>query len=134
MSVKLSTSNIRVLGTFEMITKVSAVDCIVTESYICFLVPPEKIGQAVGKNGIVIKELCRVFSKNIKIFGYHKEPEAMVKSIIPEVTEIEVNGDSLVASVPPERKMEVLDKNGKNIKIIREILDRHFKIKNFRLK
>jgi len=134
MSLKLETSTIRVLGTFERITKVNAVDCIVTNSYIVFLVDPSKIGQAVGKSGSMIKDLCRVFNKPIKIFGYHKTPEDMVKSVLPAVTDVEIEDDAMIASVPLEEKMDVLDKNGKNIRILKDILKRHFNIKSFRLK
>lgn len=134
MTLKLGTSSIRVLETFEKITKVSAVDCIIADSYICFLVDPEKIGQAIGKNGSMIKDLCRIFSKPVKIFGYYKDAESLVKSVIPSVTEIEKEDDILYATVPPEEKMEILEKNSKNIKILKEILNRHFKIKGFRLK
>jgi N utilization substance protein A len=134
MTVKLGTESIRTIAAFEKITKVHARDCLITENCVYFLVDPDKIGLAIGKNGFVIKDVRRVLGKNVKVFGYSNDPETMVKNIIPNIKRIEINGDSINISVPMEDKVNVIGKSGSNINAIREILKRHFSIKRFILR
>ncbi len=134
MTVKLGTESIRIIAAFEKITRVHARDCIVMENCVYFLVDPDKIGLAIGKNGLVIKEVRRILGKNVKIFGYSNDLETMVKNIIPNIKKIELNGDIVNVSVPIEDKVNVIGKSGSNINAIREILKRHFSIKRFILR
>lgn len=134
MTVKLGMESIRTIAAFEKITNVHARDCLITENCIYFLVDPDKIGLAIGKNGLVIKEVRRVLGKNVKVFGYSNDPETMVKNIIPNIKRIELNGDTVNVSVPMEDKVNVIGRNGSNINAIREILKRHFSIKRFILR
>lgn len=134
MTVKLGTQSIRTIAVFEKITKVHARDCLITENCVYFLVNPDKIGLAIGKNGLVIKNVRRVLGRNVKIFGYSDNPETMVRNIIPNIKRIELNGDSINVSVPMEDKVNVIGRGGSNINAIREILKRHFSIKKFILR
>ena len=134
MAVKLETQIIRTIAMFEKITKVHALDCIVTENCVYFLVNPEKVGIAVGKNGSTIKDVRRVLGKPIKIFGYFDDPEMLIKNMIPVVKNVDINNGSALISVPKEERNSVIGKNGTNIRAMRDILNRHFAIKNIRLR
>ena len=57
MAVKLGIDSIRTIALFEKITNVHAKDCLITDDCVYFLVDPDKIGLAIGKNGSVIKEV-----------------------------------------------------------------------------
>ena len=70
MPVKLDTDIIRVIALFEKITTVHARDCLITDDFMYFLVDNDRVGLAIGRNGSNIKEMRRIFGKNIKIFGY----------------------------------------------------------------
>lgn len=134
MDVKLSTENIRTIALFEKVTRVHSKDCIITEHSIYFLVDAEKMGMAIGKNGVNIKELRRISGKNIKIFGYSSKLEEFIKNIIPKVKSLEINDKSVSVSVQHEDKLTVIGKGGENINTIREILKRHFGIESFKLR
>ena len=69
MSIKLETDAIRTIALFESMTKVHAKDCLITDSCIYFLVEQSKIGLAIGKSGMVIKNVKRALNKNVKIFS-----------------------------------------------------------------
>ena len=134
MTVKLGTESVRTIVAFEKIARVHARDCLVTEGCIYFIVDPEKVGPAIGRNGSVIKELRKILGKNIKVFGYWDDPEIMLKNMIPNIKRLEVNGDSINISVPAEDKVNIIGRNGSNINAIREIFKRHFSIKKFILR
>ncbi|RLJ09562.1 MAG: NusA-like transcription termination signal-binding factor [Candidatus Aenigmatarchaeota archaeon] len=134
MVIKLETQSIRAIAAFEKLTGVHAKDCIVTDDCVYFLVEPKKIGAAVGRNGNNIKEARKVFGRQVKVFGYYDGLEDMLKSLIPSVKSIEINDSSVTVTVPSEHKTSVIGRNGNNIKVIRQILDRHFFVKKFRLR
>jgi N utilization substance protein A len=134
MSVKLGTDSIRNIATFENVTQVHAYDCLITEDCIFFLVDPDKVGLAIGKNGVVIKELRRVFGKTVKVFGRYETPELFVRNAFPHVKSIEISNGRITVTMPEEDRVSAIGKNGRNIKAIREIMERHFSIKDLRVK
>ena len=134
MAVKLETQSIRTIATFEKLTKVHARDCLITDECIYFLVDPERIGMAVGRNGSIIKEVRRVFGKSVKIFGYYPDPESFLRGAVPNVKFLGTNDGSITISIPNDQRMSVIGRNGDNIKAIREILSRHYKVKKLRLR
>ncbi len=134
MVVKIETDAIRIIALFESITKIHAKDCIIEDKCIYFLVDQEKIGLAVGKNGSVIKEVKKVLRKDVRVMGYPDNPEDFIKSQIPSVKSIQVSDGSLILSVPSRERVNVIGKSGRNIKIMKEILKRYFKIKDVKLR
>jgi N utilization substance protein A len=134
MSVKLGTDSIRNIAAFEKITEVHARDCLITEDCIYFLVDPERVGLAIGKNGVVIRELRKVFGKTVKVFGYYDTPELFITNAFQHVKNIESNNGKITVTIPEEDRVTVIGRNGRNIKAVREIMERHFAIKDIRVK
>jgi len=134
MAVKLDTETIRNIAAFEKITRVHARDCITIDECIYFLIDPEKMGVAIGKNGAVIKEVRKAFGKPVKLFGYKDNPEGFLREMIPNIKSIDINKDSITISVPNDDRVNVIGKNGRNIKAIKEIMKRHFDVKNLKLR
>jgi N utilization substance protein A len=108
-------------------------DCLVDDDTVYFLIEPGKMGIAIGKNGVNIKSVSAALGKKVKIFEYADTPDKLVRSLIPNVNSLEISNGSVTVSVPASDRSAVIGKSGKNIKIIRRFLDRHFDIKNLRL-
>jgi N utilization substance protein A len=134
MSVKLETQSIRTIAAFENITEVHAKDCLLTEDCVYFIVDPEKVGLVIGRNGTVIRELRRVFGKSVRVLGYFDSPEAFIRNTFPTVKSIDINGGGITITLPDEDKVAAIGKSGRNIKAVREIMDRHFSVKSLRVK
>lgn len=134
MSIKLTTEHVRVVGTFERLIGVHVRDCLINEDTVYFLIEPGKIGMAIGKSGNKIKNVCRALGKKVKIFEYADTPEKLVRNLISNINSIEINSGVITVSVPVSDRSTVIGKNGKNIKMIRQFLRRHFNIENLRLK
>jgi len=134
MPVKLDTDIIRVIALFEKITTVHARDCLITDDFMYFLVDNDRVGLAIGRDGSNIKELRRIFGKNIKIFGYSDNQEDQIKNLIPHAKNIESNNGFVIVTIPKQDRTAVIGRNGSNIKIIKEILKRNFDIKDLKIR
>lgn len=134
MAIKLTTEHVRVVGIFERLIGVHIRDCLINEDTVYFLIEPGKMGMAIGKDGNKIKNVCNALRKRVKIFEYADTPEKLIHNLIPNVNSIETRDGVITVSVPVSDRSTVIGKNGKNIKMIREFLNRHFSIKNLRLK
>lgn len=134
MVIKLTTDHIRTVGIFERLTGVHVRDCLMDEDCIYFLIEPGGMGKAIGKNGSKIKNVSKTLGKTVKIFEYADTPEKMIKNFIPNLKSIESNSNVVTVSINVNDRPTVIGKNGRNIKMIRKFLKRHFNIETLRLK
>ncbi len=135
MTVKLGTDCIRTIALFEKVTKVHAKDCIINDEGAYFVVDPDKVGRAIGKNGANMKNLKRMLgNRHVKIYACNGDLESTVRNIIPSLSKMEYRDNSLFISVPKKDKVTVIGKNGRNINAIREILKRRFSVKELKLR
>ncbi len=133
-TIKIDTEEFRIIATFEHITQVHPKDCLVSDNQVYFLVDAPKVGLAIGKSGATIKEVSKKLNKQVKIFEYSKEPQTLVKNMIPSAENIEISGEEVKISVPMKDRSGVIGRGGKNINIIKEFLNRHCGIKSIRIK
>ncbi|MCK4714008.1 MAG: NusA-like transcription termination signal-binding factor [Candidatus Aenigmarchaeota archaeon] len=134
MTIKLQTQNIRDIGVFERVTNVHVKDCIRDENCVYFMIETGKSGLAIGKNGAVIKNVSRVLGKTVKIFEFAQDAETMVKNMIPTAKNVEVGNGSVTVTLPNSDRSVVIGRGGRNIKVMKEFLSRHFKINYLRLR
>ena len=132
MAIKLTTEHVRAVGVFERLVGVHVKDCLMDEDCVYFLIEEGKMGMAIGKNGNKIKSVCRALGRKVKIFEYADTPERLVQNLIPNASSIEIHNSVVTVSVPASDRSTVIGKNGRNIKMIRQFLKRHFNIENLR--
>jgi len=132
--IKIDTETFRIISIFERVTKVHPKDCLVGSDAIYFLVEDKKIGLAIGKNGINTKRLSKLLGKDVRLFEYSESAENLVKNLIPSAENIEISGTSVKLSVPPQKRHSVIGRGGKNINMVKELLDRHYGIKELKIR
>ena len=132
--IKIDTETFRIISVFERITKVHPKDCLVSQSAVYFLIADNKIGLAIGKNGVNTKKLSKLIGKEIRLFEYSESPEALIKNLIPTAENIEISGESARISVPQQKRHSVIGRAGKNINMVKEILQRHSSIKELKIR
>jgi N utilization substance protein A len=130
MEVKFDTEAIRLVTLFENLTGAPVKDCIVDNSAntIYFVIGEGKVGMAIGKNGSRIKNVENLVGKNIKIFEFSRDLTTFIKNIIPQVTSIKTRTENertiVEINVEKKDKALIIGRDGKNLKIYKEILQR----------
>jgi N utilization substance protein A len=128
MVMKFDTETIRLMTLFENLTGVPVRDCLINENTIYFVVDEENVGIAIGKNGNSVKNVENVMGKTIKILGFSNDIKKFVKNLIPKAINVEIKneGGKTVVEVNVEKsdRAMVIGREGKNLKIIKELVKR----------
>jgi N utilization substance protein A len=123
---------IGVINAFENMTKTEVRDCVIDDT-VFFLVNEGKVGIAIGKKGKVIKSAERIIKRPIKIFEWADEDKAFIKNMIPQAQKIEIKNNNASVTIGSKDRGAVIGKNGNNIKVIRELLERNSDIKDLKV-
>jgi len=134
-SVKLNRDGIAYINSMLAVANVIPKDCVVDDNTVVFLVEEEKIGAAIGKQGKNAETLRKQLKKNVEIMQYAESPEEFIKGALRKVKikKIENNEGSMIAFLSPEDKRIVMQ-NSSRIKRIRIIMERNYKIKDFKIR
>jgi N utilization substance protein A len=132
MVIRFDTETIRLMTLFENLTGVPAKDCLVEENVVYFLVDEENVGMAIGKNGNSVKNVENVINKTVKIFGFSNDLNKFVKNLVPKATDIKIidqEGKKIVeVSIEKSDRPIVIGREGKNLKILKELLKRNHNV------
>ncbi len=125
MNIKIDTETFRVISVFERVTRVQPKDCLITENAVYFLIDKEKIGVAIGKNGSTAQKISRVLAKEVRLFEYSNDAGTLLKNLIPSAENIDVSGTTVKFTIPAKTRYSVIGRAGKNINVIKELMERH---------
>jgi len=134
MKLTFDTDTIRIITLFENITHAPVKDCLIDQNTntIYFVVEEGKIGIAIGKNGSSVKHAERAVGKTIKLFEFSRDLVTFVKKLIPQTTSIKVrNMDGKVTveiHVEKKNRAMVIGRNGRNLKLYKQLLKRSHKV------
>lgn len=139
MVLIFDTESIRLITLFENLTGTNVRDCLVDNSVntVYFVVEEGKVGMAIGKNGDSVKNVENLIKKNIKIFEFSSNLNDFIKKIIPQGIEIKVrNEDKIMVEVKVDRKDKamVIGRDGKNLKLYKELLGRNYGVNEIIIK
>jgi N utilization substance protein A len=119
---------------FENVTGAPVKDLIVdnSSSTIYMVVDEGKVGIAIGKNGNNVRNVEKMVGKTIKLFEFSKDTATFVKNLIPQATSIRIRSenDRTIVEIRVDRgdKAMVIGREGRNLKLIRELLQRNHHI------
>ena len=134
--VRLDNQTLLHIGLFERITRTRVRDCVDAEDRIIFMVDNGFITKAVGKNGENVSKLRKALNKTIQIIEYSDDPIQFVRSVFHpyqvENVELETRGNQIHATVKvnPVLKAKAIGRQGRNLKIFRDIICRHHEIQS----
>ena len=134
--VRLDNQTLLHISLFERITRTRVRDCVDAEERIIFMVDDGSITKAVGKNGENVSKLRKSLNKTIQIIEYSDDPIQFVKSVFHpyevENVELETRGNQIHATVKvnPTLKAKAIGRQGRNLRVFRDIICRHHEIQS----
>lgn len=134
--IKLNAQVIQFMGLFERITKANVKDCIEQEDRIIFIVEKGQLSKAIGKNAINIKKLKELVKKNIDIIEYSEDIVKFIKNIFHNynVEDVKIGKqgtkEHIIVKIEQKDKGKAIGKEGRNLKLAREIIFRYHGIED----
>ena len=126
---------IKYISLFETLIGVNVKDCIDINP-LTFVVEENKIGKAIGKNGVNVKRLERVFNRKIKILEFNPDILQFVKNVIYPLKVDEVskeNNTLIIKGKDNTNKALLIGRESQNLKSTTEIVKRYFEIDNIKV-
>ena len=128
MTLSFDTETIRLITLFENITGAPVKDCVNDGNNLYIIVDEGKVGLAIGKNGATVKYAEKLTGKTIKLYEFSKDLAEFIKKLVPQTTEVKIKNESekVVAEIKVDKKDKalVIGRDGKNLKIFKELLHR----------
>jgi N utilization substance protein A len=134
--IKFTEDTLPYISLFETLTRTRVKDCMETEDKLVFVVEPGQANRAVGKGGENVINLKNHTGKNIQVIEYSDDPETFIRNVFynynVQSVVIENRGTIVHATVTvdPKVKGRAIGKNGRNLKIARDIVNRHHNVQS----
>ena len=134
--VTFDEKTIRFVALFQDVTRSTVVDCLDAEDRVIFVVKEGDIGKAIGKKGEQVAKLKRLMNKDIHIIEYSDDPGKFVANVFRNYdvkgVHIEQRGDVTHATVTVDAKKKgrAIGKEGRNLRLSRELIVRHHAIQS----
>ena len=134
MPVTLNTETIRLITLFENLTGAGVRDCLIDNEngVVYFVIDEGEVGKAIGKNGSSVKNTENLIKKDIKIFEFSDDAEKFIRNLIPQINSVRLkteNGRNAADIWVDKRdKATVIGRDGRNLKVYRELLQRNHAI------
>ena len=134
-TLRLDTESIRYIALFESLTGARVKDCIVDDDTVVFVIKSGDMGLAIGRGGMNIRNVRNLINKRIKVFEYSEDPKKFIANMLYPIAPKEVNiinsrgkRIAIIRLWNSQERAMVIGKNGKNINLIKRILQRHHDI------
>ena len=132
--VKLNNEEVKKVLYLQQIMGVAARDFVENEEQMIIVVHQGDVGKAIGRDGRNINSLERMVKKSILFVEYSDDVKRFIENIFfPTKLEANREGDEAIINVDGKNKKFIIGKGGNKIKLARQLLDRHFGIKNIRI-
>lgn len=134
--ITFTADTLRYISLFESMTKTRVKDCMEVEDKLVYVVEPGEANKAVGKKGENVIKLKNTTGKNIQVVEFSDDPEQFIRNVfyIYNVQDVKIedrgNIKHATVTVDPQVKGRAIGKAGKNLKIARDIVNRHHDIQS----
>ncbi len=132
MPVTLDTETIRLVTLFENVTGAGVKDCLVENGTVYFVIEEGDLGKAIGRNGNAVKRTESILKRDVKVFEFSNDVEQFLKNLIPQTTSTKLKNEdgrtTMEIWVDRGSKATVIGREGRNLKVYKELLERNHKI------
>lgn len=103
MKITYTIDTIKYMSLFQSRTRASLKDCYVDDlsGILTFIVQPGEIGKAIGKHGIMVRQLEQLMKRKIKVVEFHPRLGEFVKNMIMPFQAASVQDDDGTVTITP---------------------------------
>ncbi len=136
VSLTFTEDTLRRMSLFHDLTGVTAIDCLDTGDKVTLVIEAGQVGRAIGKGGEKINRLKRLFNKEVQVVEHNSDPIIFIGNVFRNygVRGVELqNKDGklhAVVSVHPGKKGRAIGREGRNLRLAREIIRRHHEVES----
>ena len=129
-------TTMKYVALFQDLTRTTVVDCVNADDRLIFVVKEGDIGKAIGKKGENVAKLKRLVNKDIHVVEFSDDPEKFVANVFRNYdvrgVAIEQRGEITHATVTvePTKKGRAIGKEGRNLRVSRDLIARHHAIQS----
>jgi N utilization substance protein A len=130
--VELTEDDLNIFSNFEKITRVMPSDYLSTDSSIIFLVSPDSLGRAIGKQASNIEKLRVIFRKRVIVVADSDDPEVFVRNFFGNIQihsmEVrDVMGEkNILLTIDEKDRGIAIGRDGERIKAAKALLKKKF--------
>lgn len=135
-SITFNEETMQYVSIFQDLTRTTVVDCVVGEDRLLVVVKAGDIGRAIGKGGDNIAKVRRRINKEILVVEHSDNPEEFVANVFRNYdvrkVSIEDRGGVVHATVTVDgaKKGKAIGRQGRNLRLARDLIARHHPIKS----
>ncbi len=121
---------------FQNVTMCTVVDCVDTEDKIIFVVKKGEASRAIGRKGETVARVRLLLKRDIQVIEFSEKPEEFVANVFHayDVKKVEIEDRDGVAhatvTVESTKKGRAIGKEGKNLRMARDLIARHHAIES----
>ena len=136
VNIKLDAQTLRYISIFEAATNAEVKDCLEKDNLIVFIVYPRNLRKVLVNGGEKIQTLRNLLKKNVMVIEYSPDVVVFTRNVFHRFRVRNVKVDrvgtefSITVSVDPKDKARAIGKDGRNLRLAKEIIGRHFPLKN----
>lgn len=130
--MEITGEELDLLSCFSKLSGVEIIDFEKTPYGLVFIVPKQKLGKAIGKNGFIISKIRKALRQNVFIFAHGDDLETFVRNLFTDIAILDIEireamGEKAVFLYVSEKDRGLaIGKNGQRIKIAKQLLKRKF--------
>ena len=131
--VELTEKGLGYFSIFESVAGVMPLDYIESENFIIFIINQLQIGKAIGKGGINIEKLSRIFKKKVVAVADSSDPEIFIRNFLKNTNILSIESRDVmgehefIITVDERDRGTAIGRGGERIKALKELMKRKFK-------
>ena len=134
--VVFNEDTLRYVNLFQNVTRCIVVDCVETEDKIIFVVSKGEASRAIGRKGETVARVRQLLKREVQVIEFSEKPEEFVANVFHafgvKKVEIEDREGVTHATVTVETTLKgrAIGREGKNLKIARDLIARNHEIES----